>query len=341
MSKIPFKLEPLELLNLDNINSFDDMLCAMSKTAFQGRNLGEAADVLYEMIEDVDCKIILTLSGAMTIAKMQLVICEMIDRGMVDAIVSTGALMAHGFAESLDCQHFKVPKGVTDEELQGHRLDRVYDTLETEDNLDKASEVVDTILYEMASNLHSFASYDFTRALGDHLLKRKSGRNVFSSASQANVPIFVPAFMDSELGLDFSLWSRRYYRTGYSAPPMHFDPLNDWNKYADQVVGKAERLGIFTIGGGVPRNWAQQVGPYYDLLHARNGEKHRSVKFSYGVRICPEPMHWGGLSGCTYSEGVSWGKFDPQGSFAEVMADATIAWPILIKAVIERWENAH
>jgi deoxyhypusine synthase len=57
------------------------------------------------------------------------------------------------------------------------------------------------------------------------------------------------------------------------------------------------------------------------------------------VRLCPEPAHWGGLSGCTYKEGVSWGKFvapEDGGRYAEVLCDATIAWPILLKAVMQR-----
>jgi deoxyhypusine synthase len=84
-------------------------------------------------------------------------------------------------------------------------------------------------------------------------------------------------------------------------------------------------MGIFTIGGGVPRNWAQQVGPYLEIQRVRVGR--------------PEPEHWGGLSGCSYSEGVSWGKFVPEeegGRFAEVFADATIAWPLVVRAVMER-----
>jgi deoxyhypusine synthase len=97
-------------------------------------------------------------------------------------------------------------------------------------------------------------------------------------------------------------------------------------------------LGIFTIGGGVPRNWAQQVAPYYDITNARLGANLQTPRFRYGVRICPEPVHWGGLSGCTYSEGVSWGKFmapHEGGRFAEVYADATVALPLLMKAVFE------
>ena len=89
----------------------------------------------------------------------------------------------------------------------------------------------------------------------------------------------------------------------------------------------------------MPRNWAQQVGPYLEILRVRLGEDEPVRRFKYAVRICPEPEHWGGLSGCTYSEGISWGKFVPEaegGRFAEIFSDATIALPLLVGAVMER-----
>ena len=103
-------------------------------------------------------------------------------------------------------------------------------------------------------------------------------------------------------------------------------------------IQRAKRLGIFTIGGGVPRNWAQQVGPFHDIINMRLGSELPVPRFRYGVRICPEPVHWGGLSGCTYTEGVSWGKFlsrEEGGRYAEVHCDATIAWPLLVRALLE------
>jgi deoxyhypusine synthase len=150
------------------------------------------------------------------------------------------------------------------------------------------------------------------------------------------VPVYVPAFTDSELGLDVAVYNRRRERRGEAR--RAFDPFLDLERYADQIRG-AERIGIFTIGGGVPRNWAQQVGPYLDISAKRLGVEEPFRRFQYAVRICPEPDHWGGLSGCSYKEGVSWGKFVPEsegGRFAEVFSDATIAWPLVVRAVIER-----
>ena len=152
------------------------------------------------------------------------------------------------------------------------------------------------------------------------------------------MPIYVPAFTDCELGLDLAIFNQAREAAGQE--PFAFDPFRDLNDFTDRIRDR-ESLGIFTIGGGVPRNWAQQVAPYLEIQAARLGRVSPLRRYRYAVRICPEPEHWGGLSGCSYSEGVSWGKFVPEsegGRFAEVFADATIAWPLVVRAVIERLE---
>jgi deoxyhypusine synthase len=93
------------------------------------------------------------------------------------------------------------------------------------------------------------------------------------------------------------------------------------------------------VGGGVPRNWSQQFGVYAELLARRGYKKLPLKRYNYGLRICPEPVHWGGLSGSTYTEAVSWGKFVPPeegGRFAEVFDDATVALPLIVGAVLDR-----
>ena len=135
--------EALEPLNPDAIQSFDDLLVAMRKTAFGGRRLGEAYEVLWAMIEDRDCSVVMTLSGAMTIAKMGKIISSMIDHGMVQCVVSTGALIAHGLSESVGKTHYRVPPSVSDEELFKKGYNRVYDTLEMEANLNYVEHVYD------------------------------------------------------------------------------------------------------------------------------------------------------------------------------------------------------
>jgi deoxyhypusine synthase len=172
--------------------------------------------------------------------------------------------------------------------------------------------------------------------LGAHLDASVEGRAILKSAYRRNVPIYVPAFTDSELGLDLAIFNAM--RSARGEPRFAFDPFLDLDDFASRVRN-ADRLGIFTIGGGVPRNWAQQVAPYLEIRGARLGTPEPVRRYRYAARICPEPEHWGGLSGCSYTEGVSWGKFVPEsegGRFAEVFADATIAWPLVVRAVMER-----
>ncbi len=339
-------LVALESLDLDRVKSFSDLLRAMSKTAFSGRSLGEALDVTVAMVKDPDCKVVLTLSGAMTIAKMGRLISKMIDTGMVQAVVSTGALMAHGLSEAIGLVHYRRDPSLSDEELFAKGYNRVYDTLEMEANLNHVEEFTSRALDRLGAE-HELSSEILNRALGQVLAEDPHGSGVLRSAYLKGVPVYVPAFTDSELGLDLSTWvMRQAQRRGvHEALALldhvpRFNPFLDLNSFARFALS-AKTLGIFTIGGGVPRNWAQEVGPYLDVTNHRLKVDLTPPRYTYAVRICPEPVHWGGLSGCTYSEGVSWGKFVPPaegGRFAEVYADATTVWPLLLKGVLEELE---
>ena len=331
-------LTPLTPLDPSQADSVDALVRAMSLTAFGGRRLGEAADVLEAMVRDRDCFRVITISGAMTIAKQGVLLCEMIDRGWVQAVVTTGALMTHGLSESAGMLHFKHRPTMADEDLYARGYNRVYDTIELEKNLDDVERLLQETLRDLPVDA-VLSSRLITERLGRELAARDTGRAILKSAVECDVPVYVPAFTDSELGLDLAIYNHLRVAKGREA--FRFDPFLDLDDFADRIR-QHETLGVFTIGGGVPRNWAQQVAPYYEITNERLGTKLTPSRFRYGVRICPEPVHWGGLSGCTYSEGVSWGKFVPSsegGRFAEVYVDATVAWPILMKAVFEELDR--
>jgi deoxyhypusine synthase len=330
------RLTPLEPLDLTKVRTIDGLVRAMAKTAFTGRQLGEAVDVLEAMARDEDAFVVMTLAGAMTVAKQGLIITELIDRGIVNAIVSTGALMAHGLVEATGRAHFRYNPEVSDTELYEQGYNRVYDTLEPETNLDEVEEVMSEVL-EGWDHADVMCSYKLNHAIGAYLAKHaKDQRGILKSAYEKGVPVFVPAFTDSELGLDVALNNRLRESTGRHK--IRFDPFEDLEHFAATLL-RQTRLGIFTIGGGVPRNWSQQFGPFIELRHRRMGENVPLKRYHYGVRICPEPVYWGGLSGSPYSEAISWGKFVPPaegGKFGEVFVDATVGLPIIVAAVLER-----
>ncbi|HWZ97901.1 MAG TPA: deoxyhypusine synthase family protein [Candidatus Dormibacteraeota bacterium] len=330
------KLRPIFPLDLSKCTSIDLLVRAMGDTAYTARQVGDGADVLEAMARDKDCFVVMTLAGALTVGKMGLVFCDLIESGVVNAIVSTGALMAHGLVEATGLSHFRYdPTKMDDKELFHAGYNRVYDSLEPETNLDHVEHVMDHILDEWDDE-EIVCSWKLHRRIGEYLHSTAPGRGILKSAYERNVPIFVPAFSDSELGIDFAL--HKITRQKQNRPVLRFDPFEDFEKFADTMLA-TKKMGIFTVGGGVPRNWSQQFGVYAELL-ARRGYKNLPLKrYNYGLRICPEPVHWGGLSGSTYTEAVSWGKFVPPeegGKFAEVFEDATVALPLVVGAVLER-----
>ena len=210
---------------------------------------------------DKDCFVVMTLAGAMTVAKQGLIVTELIDRGVVKTVISTGALMAHGLVEAAGRSHFRYDPKMDDMELYEAGYNRVYDTLEPETNLDFVETIVARILNAWDHN-EVLCSYKLNREIGRYLSENVKERGILKSAYEKNVPVFVPAFSDSEIGLDVALHNRMRRKNGI--PPLRFDPFEDLEHYAETLL-KQERLGIFTIGGGVPRNWAQQFGPFIEL----------------------------------------------------------------------------
>src|SRR5271163_4929455 len=104
------------------------------------------------MARDKDCFVVMTLSGALTVGKMGLLFCDLVESGIVKAIVSTGALMAHGLVEATGRSHFRYNPQMDDTELFAAGYNRVYDSLEPEVNLDAVEEVMQQILDQWDAN---------------------------------------------------------------------------------------------------------------------------------------------------------------------------------------------
>lgn len=343
-------LKPVVPLDSSRIKTVDDLVSALRQTAFGARTVGEAAEVLTKMVRDKDTFVVLTLSGAMTAAKMGLLVCDMIDQGLVQAVISTGALMSHGLVEGSGLHHYQAPRNMSDPELLKKGYNRIYDVIEPEVNLDE----IEGIVFEALEALNPkipFASYELWAEIGKYLAKHVKGRAILKSAYLKGVPIYTPAMSDSEAG-GIDVYLHRMLREKAGLPLLVHDDLKDLDHFT-RLMARQKKWGIFTVGGGVPRNWAQQAGPCLDLIGQRHDLKKRGEEawwekapgmYSYGVRICPDPPHFGHLSGCTYLEGVSWGKMDYEQmeeglNFSEVLADATIAWPLILLSAMKRLKD--
>jgi deoxyhypusine synthase len=317
----------------DQPQSIDSLFEKLDHYAF-GKTIPDGARTLLTMVEDPGCTVFLTLSGAMTIAKMGLVICDMIDMGMVQVVSTTGALMAHGLTEGVGLKHYKHNPAHSDTFLAERQLNRVTDTLEPEENFSHIEEIVDKVLWTFDASRPISPSV-FHDAVGKLLAEQfPQDRGILKSTYEKRVPVLCPAFVDSEIGNDLYVHNERRRRDGL--PPLIVWPELDSDLLV-RTVTASERAGIFSIGGGVPRNNTQNVAPLIEIANERLGLDMPTRMFTYGCRIAPDAMHFGHLSGCTYSENGSWRKMDIQhGRFTEIRADATQVWPFLVRYVMER-----
>lgn len=312
--------------------SVPSFIAGLARFGGVASQVSRAATALQRMVSDGTCFRFLTVSGAMTVAKMDLVICDMIELGLVHAISSTGALMAHGLVSSIGLKHYKYNPAVDDTALARRKLNRVTDTLEPETNLDSVEEVVDQVI-EKINGRQTISPTQLNEFIGKHLAAHyPNDRGILKSAYTSGVPVFVPAFVDSELGNDLYIHNVKRRRRGKA--PIVMDLERDSKKLIELVTG-TKRFGIFSIGGGVPRNNVQNVAPLIEIINERLGPTFPERRYFYGIRICPDKPYFGHLSGCTYSENESWRKAARNGVYAEVLADATQVWPFLVKNVME------
>src|ERR1700675_4361547 len=165
------KLRPMFPIDLSKCRTIDELVRAMGNTAFTGRQIGDAADVLETMARDKDCFVVMTLSGALTVAKMGFIFCDLIESGIVKAIVSTGALMAHGLVEATGHSHFRYNPKMDDNELFLAGYNRVYDSLEPEVNLDAVEVVVDDVLKKWPDD-EVVSSWKLNQRIGEYLVRQ-------------------------------------------------------------------------------------------------------------------------------------------------------------------------
>ena len=317
--------DPVRAIRPSEHSGADGLMAAFSHMSFQARNLGQAADLLTTMAREEGLFKVLTLAGALIPAGMSETVREMIEHRMIDVIVSTGANMSHDLVEGFGFHHYRNTDLKNDLELREAYINRIYDTYLAEDAFAGTEEK----LLPHLKNYDGVTSADLTRYLGT-VVERPC---VLKTATEHDVPIFIPALNDSELGIAVN----RYNHLNRGGHQVRWDGLADNEAFAN-MMKHTDTQGIVICGGGVPRNWAQQVTPLLEYLNLGAGEEfERSLPgYKYGIQITTDVPDYGGMSGCTFSESISWGKYDVNARYVRVSCDTTIALPLIVAAAIAR-----
>lgn len=293
--------------------SLDQLAREMKDTrVLGGGRIGEAVDVIAQMFEDPSFTNFLTVAGPMVPAGFRLVFGDLIDRGFLDAIVTTGANLTHDIIESLGLRHYQGSFNVDDRKLIRSGYSRIADIFVKESSFERLDKTVRRFLTEIPAADRRDASYsDLLAKLG---LMIEDKDSILHKAARHNVKVFSPGLLDSILGL--SLWS--FAQTEV----LQMNPIKDVTRMVNMAMS-AEKIGVLILGGGLPK--------HHTLLASvlREGVD-RAVQITADR---PEP---GGLSGASLAESISWRKIRKGGVFVDVYGDATMVLPLILGAVLNR-----
>lgn len=315
-----------------DITSFDStpIIESMRDMSFSSRDTAMAADILLRMLNDRECSVFLTLAGSTSAGGCMQVYSDMIKFNMVDAIVATGAsIVDMDFFEALGFKHYKGTPYIDDKELRNNYIDRIYDTYIDEEEL----QVCDATIKEIADSLEPrpYSSREFIAEMGKYLVKNSVKKeSLVQLAYENNVPVFCPAFSDSSAG--FGLVKHQWERPGRH---VSIDSVKDFLELT-RIKMDAGTTGLFMIGGGVPKNFAQDTVVCAEIL-GKDVPMHK-----YAIQITVADVRDGACSSSTLKEASSWGKVDTV--FEQmVYAEATTVLPLIASYVYHNndWQKSR
>ncbi|MDA4120516.1 MAG: deoxyhypusine synthase [Thaumarchaeota archaeon] len=299
------------------------LLDEMSQTGFQGKKLGEVAKIWADMARQKDLTIFLGLAGSLSTTGQWKIIRWLVEKRYVDVIVSTGANISEDILEALGYHYYQGTWLADDEELLRLKVDRFYDVYADEMQYRK----LENTIYKFAATLDErdvYSTREFLHRFGEFLSK-KGIASIVAAAYKAGVPIYSPGLIDSGYGVALSLLRRQKGRL------IRLDQTKDMEELA-QIAEKTKRTGVVYLGGGVPKDTIQLSTIIKSL--AKGGKEETPHEFA--IQITADSPQWGGLSGCTLEEAISWGKISSGAKKATLYADITLALPLVAHALNEK-----
>jgi deoxyhypusine synthase len=328
------KLEPIRVKE----KTVSQLLAEMSRTAYQGRKLGEAVDVWENMVKEKSLTIVMGYSGSLSTAGQWTIINWLIENRFIDVLVSTGANVSEDIVDAMGLGYWQGSHMVDDEALLKADINRYYDVFGKETDYRKMEELVTEFVMTLKTDF-PYSSAEFFNLLGKFLSEKKIPA-ISATAYESEVPIFSPAMVDSAYGETFLMAKNQGHR-------VILDSVKEFDQFVS-IGTKTKDVGVIYIGGGVPKDLTQliaiSVSPQTNDQgvpgrdgHLREGLQEYYYPHKYAIQITADAPQWGGLSGCTLEEAISWGKINSQtGTRAVCYCDATIALPLIAHALNER-----
>jgi deoxyhypusine synthase len=312
-------IKPIDVATIRGLGS---LLEAFQDTSIQARNLGRCLSVWENALNDPKRPTILIgLSGPLIAAGLRKVIRDLIDWGLVDVVVSTGAVLYQDIYQTIGGQHWVGTPSADDVKLRELYLDRIYDTYVDELKFEETDRAIGRITERFPAPPAS--SREFLEFLGREF---NDSESIVATAARRGIPVFSPALIDSSIGIGLTL----HYQKHRGRPRFMLDAVRD-NYELVQILAHSERTAVIYIGGGTPKNWINDGIVMANYAFGREGEGH-----FYALQITTDVPHWGGLSGSTLDEAQSWGKISARATRSMAHVEASIGLPLLVGALWDR-----
>lgn len=305
-------------INLDEDATINEIASEFKNSGvFGAGRIAKAIDIYSEMLEK-KATVFLGIAGALVPGGMKKIITDMIRNDMVHVIVTTGANVTHDIIEAFGGEHIRQVPYSSDSELREKSIDRIYDAFVADESFMKLEDNIQPIYSEIyeknkdSNNILAISTRQLMSLIGEKLDDPDS---FVRAAYEKNVPIYVPAFGDSILGLQLWLFSQM--------KKIYIDDMGDLGEI-QRSAWDSDLAGAFFLGGGVPKNYIFQSR----LMSPKT--------FDYAIQITMDRVETGGLSGASLSEAISWGKVDQKSRMTTVVSDITIALPLIYSATLSR-----
>ena len=301
-------VEHIDITNYD----VTDLVRELRSTSFTSREIYNACDLYKQMLEEEELTVILTIAGSTQAAGCLQLYRDLVRYNMVDIIVATGAsIIDMDLFEGLGNKHYIGSSKADDNILREEYIDRIYDTFISEDDLKQ----VDNFIAEFANKISdtTMSSREFLNKLGWHL---RTSNSLVQECYKEDVPIFCPALNDSAAGIGLLM-----HQTNNPDSHLVIDSIKDLRELTYSKV-EMQNTGLFMVGGGVPKNFAQ------DIVVAAESIGHRVPMHQYAIQLTVADVRDGACSSSTLDEASSWGKVDNSNT-QMVYGEATSTLPII------------
>lgn len=315
--------KPICHIDLEKTKTIEALVESFQDASIQARSVGQVGKIFGRMLTDPERPtILLGLAGPLIAAGLRKVIRDMVEYGLVDVIVATGAILYQDYYQAQGFQHYKGTPEADDRKLRDLLIDRIYDTYVDEEKFN----VLDSKIGQFADHLTpgEYSSRSFLLELSKDI---KDSNSILGAAYRHGVPVFSPALNDSSIGIGLT---EHYHRMrAQNRKGVMINSIRD-NYELTQIVVQSKRTAAVYVAGGVPKNFINDsIVMAYIFGRDTGGHK-------YAIQMTTDAPHWGGLSGSTLSEATSWGKVNREASTAMAFVEPSVSLPLVIGYALQK-----